>query len=109
MELELIETSYLPNTFHTTSTLWSSWHAEYCKRGYFHWGKISQKCWQDISLGGNFHDYTPISFNKAYGLYFCAGIIFAKKTKREKRENYPHAKMSKFTVSDSGLDLNIII
>ena len=67
---------------------------EYCKRGYFRWGKISRKCWRDISRGGNFHDTTNISFIKAYGFYFRVGVIFAKKTKARKtrklppRENY---------------------
>ena len=73
----------------------------YCKRGYFRWGKISRKCWQDISRGGNFHNATPISFIKAYGFYFRVGVIFAKKTKAQKRENYPHAKISTFTVLSS--------
>ena len=68
-----------------------------CKRGYFRWRKISQKCWQDISRGGNFHETTPISFINAYGFYFRVGVIFAKKTKMWKRENYPHAKISTFT------------
>ena len=56
----------------------------YCKRGYFRWGKISRKCWQDISHGGNFHDTTPISFIKVYGFYFRVGVIFAKKAKARK-------------------------
>ena len=66
----------------------------YCKRGYFRWGKISRKWWQDISHGGNFHDTTSISFIKAYGIYFRAGVIFSKETKARKtqkispRENF---------------------
>ena len=66
----------------------------YCKRGYFRWGKISRKRWQDISRGGYFHDTTPISFIKEYGFYFRVGIIFAKKTTTRKtrkltpRENF---------------------
>ena len=40
---------------------------EMCKCGYFRWGKISWKCWQDISGWGNFHDTTLISL----------GFIFA--------------------------------
>ena len=57
----------------------------YCKRGYFCWGKISRKCWQDhISRGGNFHDTTPISFIKAYGFYFRVENFFAKQTKEQK-------------------------
>ena len=49
------------------SRLSKSSNIAYCKRarGYFRWGKISRKCWQDISRGGNFHDTTPISFIKA--------------------------------------------
>ena len=61
----------------------------YCKRGYFRWGKISRKCWQDISRGGNFHDSTPFSFIKAYGFYFRVGVIFAKKTKARKTRKLP--------------------
>ena len=61
----------------------------YCKRGYFRWGKISRKCWQDISRGGNFHDTTPISFIKVYGFYFRVGVIFAKKTKARKTRKLP--------------------
>ena len=61
----------------------------YCKRGYFRWGKISRKCWQDISRGGNFHDTTPFSFIKAYGSYFRVGVIFAKKTKARKTRKLP--------------------
>ena len=63
----------------------------YCKLGYFRWGKISRKCWQDISRGGNFHDTAPFSFIKAYGFYLRVGVIFAKKTKTQKlppRENF---------------------
>ena len=56
---------------------------------------------QDISRGGNFLDTTPISFIKVYGLYFRVGVIFAKKTKAQKRENYPHANISTFTVLTS--------
>ena len=60
----------------------------------FRWGKISQKYWQGISRGGNFHDTTHISFIKAYGFYFRMGVIFAKKTiarktrKLSPRENF---------------------
>ena len=57
------------------------WLKSYCKRGYFRWGKISRKCWQDVSRGGNFHDSTHISFIKTYGFYFRVGVIFTKKTK----------------------------
>ena len=61
----------------------------YCKRGYFRWGKISRKCWQDVSRGGNFHDSTHISFIKTYGFYFRVGVIFAKKTKSRKTRKLP--------------------
>ena len=63
--------------------------ATYCKRGYFRWGKISWKQWQDISREGNFHNSTPISFIKAYGFYFRLGVIFAKKTKARKKQKLP--------------------
>ena len=63
-------------------------YCKYCKRGYFRWGKISRKHWQDISRGGNFHDTTPISFIKAYGFYFRMGVIFAK-TKAPKTWKLP--------------------
>ena len=61
----------------------------YCKRGYFRWGEISRKGWQDISRGGNFHDSTPISFIKACGFYFRVGVIFAKNTKARKTRKLP--------------------
>ena len=70
----------------------------YCKRGYFRWGKISQKCWQGLLCGGNFQDYTPNSLIKSYGFYFREGEIFMMKATSQKRENYPHAKISTFTV-----------
>ena len=40
--------------------------SKYCNCGYFRWRKISRKCWQDISRGGNFHNTTPISFIKVW-------------------------------------------
>ena len=64
-------------------------YSYYCKRGYFCWGKISRKCWQDISRGGNFHDTAYISFIKAYGFYFRVGVIFAKKTKAKNAKITP--------------------
>ena len=69
----------------------------YCKR-YFRCGKISRKCWQDSSHGGNFHYANPISFIKVYGFYFRVGVIFEQKKNAQKRENYPHAKIATFTV-----------
>ena len=44
--------------------------------GYFRWGKISQKCWQDLSRGGDFHDISPIYLVNSYGFYFPTGEIF---------------------------------
>ena len=71
----------------------------YCKRGYFRWGKISRKCLQDISRGGNFRDTAHISFIKAYGFNFRVGGNFREEDKSaKKRENYPHSKISTFTV-----------
>ena len=61
----------------------------YCNRGYFRWGKILRKCWQDISRWGYFHDTTPNSFIKVYGFYFRVGVIFAKKTKARKTRKLP--------------------
>ena len=61
----------------------------YCKRGSFRWGKISRKCWQDISRGGNFHDTAAIYFIKACGFNFRVGVIFAKKTKARKTRKLP--------------------
>ena len=66
-----------------------NWFHVYCKRGYFRWGEISRKCWQDISRGGNFHDTTPFSFIKSYGYYFRVGVIFTKKTKARKSRKLP--------------------
>ena len=57
---------------------------DYCKSGYFRWGKISRKDWQDISRGGNFHDTTHISFIKAYGFYFRVGVIFREEDRSAK-------------------------
>ena len=64
----------------------------YCKRGYFRWGKISRKRWQDISRGGNFHDISHISFLQAYGVFFRVGVIFAKRTKTQKTRKLPPPK-----------------
>ena len=61
----------------------------YCKRGYFRWGKISRKCCQDLSLGGNFRDSSQISLIKSYGFYFRVGEIFAKKTISRKTRKLP--------------------
>ena len=61
----------------------------YCKRGYFRWGKISREFLQDLSRGGNFHDISPISFIKSYGFYFPVGEIFAKKVISRKTRKLP--------------------
>ena len=47
---------------------------KYCKRGYFPWGEISQKIWQDLSRGGKFHDTIHISLIKSYNNIM--GFIF---------------------------------
>ena len=62
---------------------------KYCKRGYFRWGEISRKCWQDFSRGGNFHDSTHISLIKSYGFYFRVGDIFANKAISQKSRKLP--------------------
>ena len=50
-----------------------------------------QKCWQDLSRGGYFHDAAPFSLIKSYGFYFRVGEILAKKACRE---NYPAENFS---------------
>ena len=50
----------------------------------FGWGKISRKCWQDISCGGNFHDTISIFFIKTYGFYFHVGGNFHEEDKSVK-------------------------
>ena len=73
----------------------------YCKRCYFRWGKISRKCWQDFSRGGNFHDSTHISLIKSYGFYFRVGEIFANKAISRKSQKITHTrKFPTFTVDD---------
>ena len=54
---------------------------QYCKRGYFHWGKISRKCWQDLSRGGNFHDTAPFFFIESFGFNFREEVDIAKNEK----------------------------
>ena len=76
-------------------------------------GEISRKCWQDISHWGNFHDSTPISFIKAYGCYFCVGVIFTKKTKVRKARKLPphenfHIEGQKLTILRIDLYRNCI-
>ena len=79
--------------------------SKYCKGGYFPWGKISQKCCQHLSRGGNFNDISHISFIKSYGFYFAWGK-FSRRQYREKHENYPHAKISTFTVHPLYLEIS---
>ena len=71
----------------------------YCKRGYFRWGKIMQKGCQDLSRGGNFHDTTPISLIKSYGLNFRAGEIFVKKAISWKPRKLPPRKFPRLQYS----------
>ena len=68
------------------------------KHGYLCLRKISRKCCQDLSRWGNFHDTSHISLIKSYGVYFCVGENLRRRQYHEKRENYPHAKISTFTV-----------
>ena len=80
--------------------------------------EISQKCWQDISMEGNFHDTTTISFIKEYGLYFYAGVNIredksAKNAKIPPRENFHvysiiHHKCCVSALVSSYLHLRII-
>ena len=42
-----------------------------------------------VGPGGNFQDTTHISVIKAYGFYFCVGVIFAKNTKAQKMRKLP--------------------
>ena len=69
----------------------------YCKRGYFRWGKISRKCWQGISCGGNFHNTTPISVIKANGLNFREDKS-AKNAKIIPTRKFPRLKYNTCTI-----------
>ena len=57
-----------------------------------------QKFWQDISLGVSFHDSTPISLIKSYGIYFHAGKFLQRLQYFEEGENYHQIKISTFIV-----------
>ena len=70
----------------------------YCKHGYFRWGKISWKCWQDFPCGDNFHDNTPTSLIKPCWYYFRAGEIFGKKAMSQKLRKLPPRENSTFTI-----------
>ena len=70
----------------------------YCKRGEFLCGKISRKCLQDLSRGSNFHETSPISLIKPCGLYFGVWGFLRRRQFRDKRENYPYAKVATCTV-----------
>ena len=48
----------------------------YCKRGYFRWGKISRKCCEDLSRGGNL----AMLLIKSYGFYFRVGEFSRRET-----------------------------
>ena len=64
-------------------------NGEFCKCGYIWRGKISLKCWQDISRRVNFHDYIPFFFIKAYiGFISCGGNF------REEDKSAKYAKIS---------------
>ena len=83
----------------------------YCKCGYFHWEKISWKCLQELSHWGNCHDTSLFSVIKSYEFFFYVGGIFCKKKQYWKKcQNYPHPKISMFTVHNcANLKLTIII
>ena len=74
---------------------------KYCKHGYFCWGKIWQKCLQDLSRGGYFHNTTPISFiNKSF-----MGFIFVLRKflgKRQYCENVNITPTRKFSHLQKG-------
>ena len=57
--------------------------------GYFRLGKISRKCYNDVSRGANFRDTSLILLIKSYWLYFCVGEIFVKKTILRKSQKLP--------------------
>ena len=52
-------------------------------------GKFREYVGKTFHVGVIFHDTTPISIIKAYGVYFCMGVIFAKKTKARKMRKLP--------------------
>ena len=56
----------------------------YCKHGYFHLGKISQNCWQDLSQRSNFHNTTPISLARSFEFIFTLGNFHENITKNAK-------------------------
>ena len=65
-----------------------------CKCSHVRWGKISQKCWEDLSRRGNSHDTTPISFIKSYWFNYRAGEISAKKTISQKTRKSQQGKIT---------------
>ena len=64
-------------------------------------GKISQKCWQDMSCRVNFHDTTLISFIKAYGFYFREEDKSAKNAKINPTQKFPRLRYTKYCLPDS--------
>ena len=60
--------------------------------------KNLQKCWQDLSRGGNFYNILPISLIKFYGFYFPAGKFPRKRSYREKHKNSPRRKFSRLSM-----------
>ena len=60
-------------------------------------GKVRENVGKIISFEGNFHDTTPISLIKSCMSYFARGKFSRRMLYREKRDNYPHAKISTFT------------
>ena len=65
----------------------------YCKRGYFGWGKFRE------NVGKTFH--VGVTFTIFYSYFIQEGIwdLFSpRRRKHETRKNYPHTKISTFTV-----------
>ena len=65
--------------------------AIYCKRGYFRWGKIQQKCWH-ISRGGNFNNNTPNFLHKGLWVLSSRGGNFPEKKNAKNTKITPTRK-----------------
>ena len=63
--------------------------SEYCKRGYFSWGKFHENVGKTVYLGVFFTILDLISLIKSYWFYFANFTNF---------EKYSHVKISTFTV-----------
>ena len=92
-----LETSYFIHRFRR-KTYSETCPNRYCNCGYFRWGRISWKCWQDLSCGDNFHNISLINLLNLMGFIFPDGNFTKKVISQKKCENYPNAKMSTFTL-----------